>query len=107
MADRRHLPVQNADDARLCLVEDHVVNLVVAVHEGASVEWLGSLIGEEAHHVHEVGQFANGLLGLDVDGLRLRIGHGGKGRDLAVVVAGRLAKSLQADRLGDNPMELG
>jgi hypothetical protein len=88
-------------------MEDHVVNLVVAVHEGASVEWLGGLVGEEAHHVHEVGQFANGLLGLDVDGLRLRVGHGGKSGDLAVVVAGRLAESLKADRLGDDPVELG
>ena len=66
MPDGRHLPVQNANDARLRLVEHHVVDLVVAVNQCASVLRLCCLVGEEPHHLHEMWQLTHGLLAFDV-----------------------------------------
>lgn len=54
MAYRRHLPVQDADDSRLRLVENQIVDLIVAMDEGAAVTRLRGLVGKEAHHVGEV-----------------------------------------------------
>lgn len=107
MPDGGHLPVQDADDPRLRPVEDHVVDLVVAVHKRAPVARLRRLVGEEAHHVLEVRQLPDWFLGVDIHRLRLRLGDGGEGRDLPVVEPRRLAKTLHAHGLGVDSMELG
>jgi hypothetical protein len=103
----RHLPVQHANHPRLRLVEDHVVDFVVAVHEGAAVERLRALLREEGDHVVEVGKFADGLFGVDVDDGRLRFGDCREGFNLAVEEACRLAEGFEADALGVYVVELG
>lgn len=69
--DRRHFPVEDANDSRLRVVEDQIVDLVVAVDQGAPIPRLRRLLREEAHHVFEVWQFADGLLAVCVEDLGL------------------------------------
>lgn len=107
VSDRGHLPVQNANDSRLGLVEDHVIDFVVAMHQGALIAGLRWLVGEEAHHVYEVRQFADWLFGIHVFGLGLRAGNCGERLDLPVVESGRFAKGFQADFFGDDAVEFG
>lgn len=66
MADGAHLPVEDADDTGLSRVEDHVVELVVAVDEGGAVGGLEILVAEVGEEVVEVGDVAHGDAGGDV-----------------------------------------
>lgn len=97
MAHRRHLPVQNTNDSRLGLVEDKIVDFVVAVHECASIARLSGLVREEAHHVSEMRQLPDWLLGVYIGRLRLCIGDGGKGTDLTVIETRWFAEPFQPD----------
>ncbi len=71
MAYCRHFPVQYANDPRLRLVKDHIIDLVITVHEGGAVSGLSAFVAEERDHVVEMGDFADGHTAFDVDGLRL------------------------------------
>lgn len=97
MADSGHFPVKDADDAVLSLVEDHVIDFVVAVDEGGAVSGLGGLVGEEAHHLVEVRNVADGDLGVDVDGLGLGFGDDGESAYLTVVETSGSPETLHAD----------
>lgn len=88
-------------------MEDHVVDLVVPVHECAPVQWLRVLLREECHHVVEVGEFADGFFGVGVDDGRLRFGDGFEGGDLAVEEARRFAEGFESDAFGVYAVELG
>lgn len=85
VADRAHLPVQDPEDAGIRLVEDHVVDLIVAVDQCRAMPWLEILVREEMQYLIEVRDLAYGLLGLDVDGLRLGGAYLLPRRQLAVV----------------------
>lgn len=89
---RGHLPVQNTDHPGFSLVEDHIVNLVVTMHQGASVAGLCCLVGEEAHHVSKIWEFANGFFRIGVSCLGLCFGDCGECRNLSVVKTTGLAK---------------
>lgn len=102
VADGAHLPVQEPDDAGLGPVEDHVVELVVAVHEGRAVARLQGLVGEEAQHGLEVRDLAHGLPRVDVDDAGLRRADLPPRRELAVVEpvappVGREAEAAEVD----------
>lgn len=107
VADSGHLPVEDADDARLRLVEDDVVDLVVAVHEGAAVARLRASVREEGHHVVVVRNLADRLVAVDVARLGLRFRDRGEGRELPVEEAGRLAKVGHVDVARFDAMEFG
>lgn len=107
VADRAHFPVQDADDARFGLVEDEVVDLVVAVDEGALVGGLGGGVAEEGYHVVLVGDLAYGLAGFFVLCRGLCLRDGVEGCDLAVVEAAGLAVGGEVDRGRLHTVELG
>ena len=92
VADGGHFPVEDADDAGFGLVEDEVVDFVVAVDQGGAVAGLAGFVAEEGDHVIEVGDRPDGLFGLDIDGGGLVRGQGGEGFDLAVVEVGRFSE---------------
>lgn len=102
----RHFPIQDSDHARLRLVEDHVVDFVVAVHEGAPVQWLRALLREEVHHVVEVREFPDGFFGVGVDDGRLCFRDCPEGRDLAVEEACRFAEGFESDAFAVDAVEL-
>lgn len=85
MADRGHLPVQDADDAVLSLVEDHVVDLVVAVDKSGAVAGLGGFVGKKADHVAEMRNVADGNPSVDVDSLGLGLRDNRESAYLTVV----------------------
>lgn len=107
MAGRGHFPVEDPDDTRLGGVEDHVVDLVVPVDQGAAVAGLGGGLFEEGDHVIKVGDRADGSLGVDVDSPRLGGGDAAEGFDLAIVKVGGAAKGGEANRGGRDSVELG
>lgn len=107
MTNSGHLPIQNSNHPRLGSMEDQIVNLEIAVHEGSPVAGLRRLVREESHHVVEMRQFANRLLGIGVGDLRLRLGDGCEGCDLPIEESCVLAEFLEAYRLGDHAVELG
>ena len=55
-------------------MKNDVINLIIAVNERAAILRLHSHIGEELHQFLKVRRVADGLAGLDVDGLALRDG---------------------------------
>lgn len=59
VSDGAHFPVQDANDTRLGLVKDDIVNFVIAVDKGGAVLWLGSGVLEEGDHVVLVGKLAD------------------------------------------------
>lgn len=107
MADGRHLPVQHPDHPALRGVEDHVVDLVVAVDEAGPVDGLAALGREEGHQVVKVRQFVDGPACLDVPGAGLRRMDGLESGQLPVVEVAGPAKLVQADARGVNAMEPG
>lgn len=74
MTHCRHLPVQDANDSGLSLVEDQIVNLVVTMNQGASVPRLRRLVREEVYNVLEMRQFTDRNLGVHVHCLCLCMG---------------------------------
>ena len=88
-------------------MKHQVVDLVVAVDERRPVLGLCALVPEKRHHVVEMRDLAHGHVRLDVDGLRLRLGDGAEGRDLAVVEARRLAEAGEADGGRVHAVEFG
>ena len=80
--------LENANHARFRLVEDDVVNLVVAVNETTSVFWLRLGVTEECDHVVLVWNLAYGYASLFVNGSALCLRDGVEGFDLAGVEAG-------------------
>lgn len=105
MADRAHFPVEDADDAGLGGVEDDVVDLVVAVHEGRAVFGLGLGVFEEGHHLVVVRDFPDGFVGVFVAGLGLAFADGGECFELAVVEAALSAEVGEADARGVDAVE--
>ena len=97
VADGGHLPVENADDARLGFVEDHVVDFVVAVDQCGAVFRLSRFVLEELQHLVDVRDGADGDVGFDVGGLGLVRGEGREGLDLAVVEVGVAAEGGHVD----------
>lgn len=102
-----HFPVQNANDPRLGLVEDHVVDFVVAMYQGAPVARLGWLVREEAHHIFKVRELAYRLPGISVLSLRLRLGDRAESGNLSVVEPTGFPELLQPNVLGDDGVEFG
>ena len=88
-------------------MKHQIINLVIPMHKRAPVLWLRLRILEERHHLVEVRDLADGNLGLDVDGLRLRQRDGAERRELPVVEAGGLAEGGEVDRGGGDAVELG
>lgn len=88
-------------------MEDHVVDLVVPVHECAPVQWLRVLLREECHHVVEVGEFADGFVGVGVDDRGLRFGDCLESGDLPVEESCRFAEGFESDAFGVYAVELG
>lgn len=87
-------------------MEYHIVDLVVSVHECATVKWLRVLLREESHHVIEVGEFADWFVGVGVDDGRLCFGDGLESGDLTVEEACRLAEGFESDAFGVYAVEL-
>lgn len=106
MSYGRHFPIEDSNHAGLRLVEDHVVDFVVAVNEGAPVQWLRALLREEVHHVVEVREFSDGFFGVGVDDGRLCFGDCLEGRDLAVEEACRFAEGFESDAFAVDAVEL-
>nr|POF25990.1 putative methylmalonate-semialdehyde dehydrogenase [acylating], mitochondrial [Quercus suber] len=106
VADGGHLPVEDADDARLGAVEDDVVDLVVAVHEGAAVARLRRRLPEEGHHVVVVRDVADGLARVDVLGRGLRFRQRRERLQLPVVEAVGASEVLQPDARRRHAVEL-
>jgi hypothetical protein len=88
-------------------MEDHIINLVVAVHERAPVLGLRLRITEESDHGVLVRDLADGDLGLLIDGFGLRFGDCVEGGDLAVVEARGFAVALESDVFGHDAVEFG
>ena len=88
-------------------MKDEVVNLEVAVDEGAAVGGLLGLVGKKGHELGKVRQGADGLVGVDVADGGLGVAHGAPGGDLAVVEARRLAKGLEPDGARVDAVQLG
>lgn len=65
------------------------------MYECPSIFGLCRRVAEEGYHLVEVGDFAHGDVGLDVDGLRLRFGYPAKGFELPVVEAGGSAVAVE------------
>src|SRR4051794_20797591 len=100
MTDGAHLPIKNANNPGLCLVEDNVIDFVITVHQGAPILGLGLGVGKESYHVVLVWDLTDRLLGFLVDGGCLGLRDGVEGCDLAVVEAGGLAVGAEAYVLG-------
>ena len=98
MSDGSHLPVQDSNHPRFRLVEDKIVDLIIAMYESAAVSWLRGLFGEERHHLVEVRDLAHGNLCLDVHGPRLCEGNCAEGFQLTVVESGGSAEIGEVDR---------
>ena len=107
MSHRRHFPVQNTNNTRLRLVENHIVDLVVAVDKGSSVFGLQLRVREELDHLIIVRDLAHGDVGLLIASCRLRVLDSGEGLELAVVEAGRLAEGFEAYACGLDAVEFG
>ena len=107
VADGAHLPVEDSDDAGLGLVEDDVVDLVVAVHKRRPVLGLRAGVLEEADHLVVVRDHSDGFVGVFVTGLRLAFRDGGEGLELAVVEAALSAELFEADAFGVDAVEFG
>lgn len=99
--------LQDADHARLRLVKDQVVDLEIAVDEGAAIGGLLALVGEEGHQIGKVRQLADGLVGVDVADGGLGVAHGAPGGDLAGVEARGLAEPFEADGPRVDAVQLG
>lgn len=91
MTDCAHFPVQDPNDSGLCRMEDHVIDLVVAVQERSSVFRLCVFIAEELHQFFMMWDMAYGLLGVDVLRGGLRFAEDPEEMDLAVVEATRFS----------------
>lgn len=91
MANSAHFPVQDANDAGLRLVENDIVDFVVAVHKRGAVLRLRLGVGEKRYHGVLVRDLADGLPRLLVLGCRLRLRYRVEGGDLAAVEARVLA----------------
>ena len=107
MADGGEFPVEDADDAGLGFVEDEVVDFVVAVHQRGAIEGLLGLVGKKGHHIPEVRDVADRLVGVEVDGFGLRGGDRAEGFDLSVVEAGGFAEVLEGDGGWRDAVEFG
>src|SRR5262249_40177035 len=92
-----HFPVQNADHPRLGFVEDQVVDLVVAVHECATVFGLGFWIAEKGDHLVKVWDVADWYARVFVFCLGLCRFKSGKGLQLTVVEARGFAELAEAN----------
>jgi len=106
VSDSAHLPVEDANDPRLGLVEDDIVDLVVSVYKRRAVLRLRLRIFEEPDHLVVVRDLADWLAGVLVFGLRLALGDGRKGLDLAIVEAALTAVVLETHALGFDAVEL-
>ena len=107
MANCAHLPVENANDPGFRLVEDYVVNFVVAVHERRPVLRLRLWLLEEADHLVVVWNLSDWLASVFVLCLRLTLRYGRKSLDLSVIEATLTTKLFQANTLGLDAVELG
>lgn len=87
-------------------MKHQIVNLIIAMHKRRSILRLRLRIAEEPDHLVEMRDLANGLLGLDVDGLCLGFGDGVEGRELPVVEARRLAEGGHVDGGRGDAVEL-
>lgn len=88
-------------------MKNDIVDLVVAVHEAAAVARLAGRVAEEGDGGVVVRDLADGHARVDVSGLRLRLGDGGEGGELAVEEAGGLAEAGEVDRGGGDAVEFG
>jgi hypothetical protein len=79
--------LKNANHPRLCLVEDDVVDLVVAMHKRAPVLGLRLGVAEEGHHLVKVRDLADRLARVLILGLHLRVLDGVERLELSVVEA--------------------
>jgi len=107
VADGAHLPVEDADNAGLGLVEDDIVDFVVAVHERRPILGLRARILEEADHLVVVRDHPDGFVGVLVAGLRLALRNGGEGLELSVVESAMSAEFLETDAFGVDAVEFG
>lgn len=104
VADCGHFPVEDADDAGLGLVEDEVVDFVVAVDGLASVFGLRFGVGEEGEHLFPMGQLSDWLFGLNIYSFGLRFSDCCECFDLTTVEASGFAEFLQSDIFWVNTM---
>lgn len=88
-------------------MKDEVVDLEVAVYEGAPVVGLLALVGEKVHHVVKVRQRPHGLASLDVGDGGLRIADGPPCCDLPRVEARALSEALEPDGARIHAVQLG
>ena len=107
MSDGAHFPVQDANDTRLGLVEDDIVDFVVAVDKSGAVLGLGTAVLKEGDHVVLMGNLANSFACFFVFGRGLRLRDCVEGGELSVVEARGLAIGGEADVRGDDAVEFG
>ena len=107
MSDGAHLPVEDANDSGLGLVEDDIVDLVVSMHERRAILRLRLRVLEEPYHLVVVWDLADWLAGVLIFGLRLAFGDGRKGLKLAVVEASLTAVVFETNALGLDAVEFG
>ena len=96
VAERAQLPVQHGDHARLCWVNDHVVEPVVAMHHAGAVlgrEGLGQPV-DQLFHLRKMGGF-RGLILL------------GPAVDLTAHIVAGLAVVAKADGLVVGIVQIG
>ena len=82
-----HFPVQDPNYAGLGLVEDYIVDFVVAVNKGCAIFGLRARVREEGYHVVLVRDLSYGFSGFLVLGRGLGLRDGVEGGDLAGVEA--------------------
>lgn len=99
--------LENTDDSRFGLVEDDIVDLVVAMNESSSVLRLCLLLRKERHHFVKVWDLSHCFLGFNVDSLGLVFGQRLEKAKLPVVEARWFAESREVHRGGIDTMELG
>ena len=105
MTDGGHFPVENAYYVGLGGVEDEIVDLVVAVHEGPAVFGLGGGVAKEGDHVVVVRDLTYWHLGVYIDCLGLCFRDGGEGLELPVVEVVGPSEILQPYVFGHDAME--
>jgi hypothetical protein len=99
--------LKNTNHARFCLVENDVVDLIVAVHETAPVFWLRLGVTKECDHLVLVWDLAHRHPGVLVDRGALCLRDGVKRFDLAGVEAGCFSIALESYVFGDYSVEFG
>jgi hypothetical protein len=88
-------------------VEDHVINLVVAMNERPSIFWLHLFVFEEVYHIVKMRYRSHRFISLGIPRFSLKLVDCRKGLYLPVVKPGGSAIALKTNIFRLDLMELG